>query len=243
MFESCRAHSRVPRAGAEPRVVGYLRPDVSERNTVRGARDAADGLAVECELVACLHATPYVEHAQAPVDLAAVMLSRDGFLAGIAALAEADVRLVETGLGREDAVVELTTPQRDARLDPPALDVVLAGLVAGRTLVEPLAAAEHEPRLVLLRLDVDFRREARALQLSAHRVAELRLGEQQEVVGRTPVDAEGRDDPRLRRQEQRVAHVVCGDVVRDHPLQEVLRVRPRHAEVRTRAKRNAWHRN
>jgi hypothetical protein len=96
---------------------------------------------------------------------------------------------------------------------------------------------------VVLRLDVDLRREAGACELRAHDVAELGLRQHEEVVARAADDPERRDDPRLRRQQQRVAVLVRGDVVRDHPLQEVLRVGPRHAEVRTRAKRNARHRN
>src|SRR5262249_25970288 len=58
------------------------------------------------------------------------MLARDRLLARIAALGEADVRLVEPGLRRKDRVVELVAPARDARLDAPALDVFLARLVA-----------------------------------------------------------------------------------------------------------------
>ena len=53
----------------------------------------------------------------------AVMEPRDRLLAGIAPLGERDVRRVEPGLGREDALVELLPPRGDPRLDPGSLEL------------------------------------------------------------------------------------------------------------------------
>src|SRR3954467_15167593 len=108
MFESCRAHFRVARAARklEGRVVGHFGSDVSERHAVSCARDAADLLVAELQLVACLRFALDVEDAKLPVHLSAEVLPRDRLLPGIAAFAEADVRLPKAGLGREDLVVE-----------------------------------------------------------------------------------------------------------------------------------------
>src|SRR5512132_2369718 len=178
MFESCRAHLRVSRAGAEVGVVRDLGAHVAERDAVGGARDAADRLLTERELVARFRAAVDLEHAQPAVDLAAVVLPRDRLLPRIAAFAEADVRVLEPGFGRKDRLVELASPARDTRLDAPALDLLLGRILAGRPLVEDLVAADDEPGLVLLGLDLDLRREARALQLRPHDVAELGLGQE-----------------------------------------------------------------
>ena len=48
----------------------------------------------------------------------------------------------------------------------------------------PLAVAEDDRRRVLLGLDLALGREPRAQERRAHRLAEPRLGEQQEVVVR-----------------------------------------------------------
>src|SRR5919198_3853421 len=161
MFESCRAHLRVPRAAREHGITRNLCADVAERDAVRRARDSSDDLPLERQLVAGFRRTVDVENTQAAVDLAAVVLPRDRLLPRIAALREADVRLFEPRLCRQDRVVELATPARHSRLDAPALDVLLARLVAGRPLVEHLVLADDEPRLVVLGLDVDLRSEAR----------------------------------------------------------------------------------
>jgi hypothetical protein len=89
---------------------------------------------------------------------------------------------------------------------------------------------------VLLRLDLRPRREAHAEQLGAHALAELGLGEQQEVVVGASQDAKRGDHARLRRQQQRLAARPCGerlDVVREHPLEVVRRVRACDADERS----------
>src|SRR5438105_13313509 len=173
MFESCRAHFRVRRAGGEHGVVRNLRPNVGESHAWDRARDSTDRLAVERQLVARGHVALDVEDAEAAIDLAAVVLPRDRLLSGIAAFREADVSRLEAGLRGQHTVVELRAPARDTGLDPPALELCVARLVTGRPLVEDLVAAEHEPGLVLLGPDLHLRRETRPLQLRAHGVPEL----------------------------------------------------------------------
>src|SRR5207237_3446963 len=95
------------------------RTDVGERDDgavgpARGTRHALDGRVVV-----------KLDHSELAVDVPAVVQSRDRLLPGIAALREADVCLVEARLGREDALVELASPARDARLDPPKLELLL----------------------------------------------------------------------------------------------------------------------
>src|ERR1041384_8595669 len=60
---------------------------------------------------------------QPAVRVAAVVQARDRLLAGVAALRERDVGLVETGLGGENALVELLAPNRGSRLDPQRLEL------------------------------------------------------------------------------------------------------------------------
>src|SRR6266566_3191919 len=131
-------------------VVRNFGSDIAERHAGDCTRDAADVLAVQLQLVSRCGVSLDVEHAQPSVHLASVALPCDRLLPRVAPLAEADVRLVQAGLRREDALVDLVAPARDARLDPPAFELVLADLFARRTLVEQLGAAQHEPRLVFL---------------------------------------------------------------------------------------------
>jgi hypothetical protein len=77
---------------------------------------------------------------------------------------------------------------------------------------------------VLLGLDLGLRREAHAHEFRAHALAELRFGEHQEVVVRATQHPQGRDDARLRGQQQRLAALADLerlDVVRDHALEVV----------------------
>src|SRR5215208_4024455 len=124
MFESCRAHSSVPRAREEHGVLGHFPSDVCERRSAHCACDATDRLTVECQLVAGLDVALDVQDSEAPVDLASVVLAGDWLLSGIAAFREADVRLLETGFRGKDALVELPAPAWDARFDSPALEVL-----------------------------------------------------------------------------------------------------------------------
>ena len=80
----------------------------------------------------------------------------------------------------------------------------------------------------MLRLDFDLGGEAGSQQCRGHRLAKAGLRQQQEVVLGAAHDDDGGDDPRLRSQEQRLAGR-SRDVVRQHPLEEVLRVGAGHA--------------
>ena len=184
--------------------------------------------------------------------MSAVVESRDRLLAGIAALREADVGAVEARLGREDAVVELSAPARRAGGDPQPLQLVLAHelSVGGRAehLDCPLAVLvrrnpafgrpEDDEGLVLDLLDLALRGEAHPRELARDDLAQLRLGQQEEVVLLAPGNPHGRDQPRLRRQQQRVTGAADRnrrDAVREHALQVVLRLGAGHAHVRARA--------
>ncbi len=79
-------------------------------------------------------------------------------------------------------------------------------------------------------------------ELGADDVPELGLGQQQEVLGTAPPDPERGDHPRLRGQKQRLAALALAerlDVVREHPLEVVLRVRARDTDERPRAARDS----
>ena len=65
----------------------------------------------------------------------------------------------------------------------------------GQLARQPLGVAEDEQRRVLLELDLALRREARAQQLRPHDLAELRLGQEQEVLRAAAPDAQRRDQP------------------------------------------------
>src|SRR4029077_14060506 len=153
------------RGELQVRVVRDLYAHIAECDAWDHARDAAHPLAVEEQFGTRGRVAFHVQHAQLAVHLPAIALTRDWLLARIAAFAEADVRLVEARFGREDLFVDLSAPARNACLDPPALELLLTDLVARRTVVEHFFAAEDQPGLVLLRLDLDLGREARAQQL------------------------------------------------------------------------------
>ena len=93
---------------------------------------------------------------------------------------------------------------------------------------------------MLLRLDLHLRAQPHAREVPEHDLAELRLGEQEEVVLATAPDGERRDHAGLRRQQQGLARLL-GDVVGDHALEEVLRVRAAHTDVRARPKGDTVH--
>jgi hypothetical protein len=133
---------------------------IRERQAWDCARDAADLLSLQQQVISLRGLAVDLQHAQPAVHLAAIALPGDRLLARIAAFAEADVRLVETGFCGQDAIVDLSPPARDARFDPPALELLLVNLFARRPLVEHFFAAEDQPRLVLLGLDLRFRGEA-----------------------------------------------------------------------------------
>ena len=78
-----------------------------------------------------------------------------------------------------------------------------------------------------------------AEQRGADDLAQLGLGQQQEVLGPAPPHPQGRDQPALRRQQQRVDDLAGGDVVGDHPLEVVLRVRAGDPDIRPRPRRDS----
>ncbi len=106
-------------------------------------------------------------------------------------------------------------------------------MAPGKVRRDPVPA-EDECRRVLLELDLALRTQAHPHEQRAHRLAELRLREQQEVLLAAAPHDERSDDPRLRGQQQRgacLADLQGLDVIRDHPLQVVARVRSRNAEI------------
>ena len=182
-----------------------------------------------------------LEHAQPAVRVAAVVQPRDRLLARVAALREGDVRRVEARLGREDPVVDLVTPARHARSRSGAARARRRRASARARRRAPRArrasrsrSRPRRRRRAPTRAPPARSRTARAKrirsELRAHGVAEPRLGQD---AGSRPRRAaqhdERRDHPRLRGQQQRRARLADRerlDVVRDHPLQVVGRVRP-----------------
>src|SRR5437773_1763441 len=161
------------RGELELRVVGNFDADVREGEPRNRTGNPADRFAFEEELRAGGYFTLDLEDAKAAVHLAAMALARDRLLPWVTPLRKTDVRLVEARLGGEDPVVDLSSPERDARLDPPALELLLANLLAGRALVQRLIASQHQPRLVLFRFHLDLRREAGPQELLSNRLTEL----------------------------------------------------------------------
>src|SRR5919198_3205867 len=118
-----------PRFGAADQQRGVVRdlaPHVAERAAGNRARDAADGLLAQDDLVAGAR-SGNLEDAQATVGTAAVVEARDRLLARVAALGEGDVGLVEPGLGGQNGLVELLAPGRRARLDAERLELLRVG--------------------------------------------------------------------------------------------------------------------
>ena len=77
--------------------------------------------------------------------------------------------------------------------------------------------------------------------MGANDLAELGLGQEQEVVLAAAPDEERRDHAALRRQDQRLARLGREDVVRDDPLQQVGGVGPLDPDVGARPDvRPAW---
>src|SRR5581483_3181361 len=154
---------------------------------------------------------------QRAVDLAAVVLAGDRLLPRVAALRERDVRRLEPRFGRQHAVVELPSPARHAGLDPAALELVavdrglearveeLAG--AGEVRREAALVAEDEYRRMLLGLDLAVEPKPHPDEQPADDLGELGLGQDEIVVLAAPQDDDGRDDARLRGEEQRRAGV------------------------------------
>ena len=199
-----------------------------------------------------------LEHPQAAVHLPAVVLARNRLLTGIATLRERDRALVEPRLCGEDAVVDLAAEAGRRRLDAQRLQRVLgAGLElrvehlhGGHAVVairDPIRLAEDDRGGVLLELDLALRGEPHACELPQKDVAELGLGQEEDVVGAAAPDEERRDHARLRGEQERVDRPFVGHVVREHAVQVVDGVGALHPDVRPaparRLRRNGCHRS
>src|SRR3954465_10882489 len=233
-------------ADLEHGVVFDLAADIAERSAGNGARHAPDRLPVADDLIAGRSVLD-LEHPQPAVRAAAVVQPRDRLLAGVAALGEGDVRLVDPGLGGQDRLVELAAPDGRAGLDPQALELLVrrGGLVlllgpaldrldAVVVVRDPLTGPELEVAAVRLRLDLALGGEARAQQRRADRLRERGVGDQQERLRPLAYDSPWRDDPAVRRQQQgraRLARLEGRDLVREHALEEVRRLRAGHGHV------------
>ncbi|RDI73269.1 hypothetical protein Gocc_3064 [Gaiella occulta] len=166
------------------------------------------------------------------------MEPRDRLLARIAALREADRALLEARLGGQHALVELAAEAWRGGQDAQPLELVggdalgavrrvgVEQLAGGNAVVVVRHAAldlpEDERRDMLLRLDRALRGEAEARKLGAQSLAELRLGQQQEVVLPAAQHYQRRDESGLRREQQRLARLAGSerlDVVGHHALQ------------------------
>ena len=224
--------------------LGDLDADVGKSKARDGARHPADDALAVSDLV-CLSCGLAVEleHAERAIHVAPVVEARERLLARVAALREGDGPLVEAGFGREDALVELAAPARRAREDTEALELLVRGL-RGDFAVEhlhrrnpvvrrgnPFGAAENDRRGVRLGLDLALRREAHSRHVSADRLAELGLRQEQEVVLATAPDEERRDHAALRREDQRLAGLGLEHVVRDDPLEQGGSIGPADPDV------------
>ena len=120
-------------------------------------------------------------------------------------------RSVSPASAGQDAVVDLLPPRRRARLDPEQLELVRRDGRRRAPRRAPPRPARRSRRSgsppppkttcdgVLLELDLGLRREAGAEQLGPDALAELGLGQEQEVLVPAPQHDERRDHARLRR--------------------------------------------
>ena len=192
-----------------------------------------------------------LEDAQLPVRLAAVVEPRNRLLPRVAALLrrEADVSLVQAGLGGKDAIVDLAAPARARRQDAHALEILVGGGL-GRGLGvqeldrrdavvvvrDPFALAEDDQRRVLLGLDLDLRREACAKEGTLQGGAKAGLGQEEKVVLAASDDRHRGDHAGLGRQQESLAGRLR-DLVREHAVEEVRRVRTPDGDVVARPDR------
>src|ERR1043166_7226129 len=103
----------------ERRVIRHLRPHIGERDdravaAARSARDPADLPSFVEQRRVVFRNLVELDDAEAAVRMATEVKACHRLLARITALREGDVRVLETGLGRKDAVVELPLPARHA---------------------------------------------------------------------------------------------------------------------------------
>ena len=127
------------------------------------------------------------------------------------------MRRVETRLRGQDPVVDLALPARHAALDPPQLELLLrerrpspassSSRAPGQSVAKPVAAAEDEHRLVLLRLDIALARRRIRVRCARTDLAQPRLGQEEEVVVIATQDDERRDHTCLRGEEKRRARL------------------------------------
>ena len=149
-------------------------------------------------------------------------------------------------LEADDALVDLAPEARCPGEDPQELELLLADGRLARVVqqldrglpVVPVRdaalLAERDRRDVLLELDLAARAEPHPQQLLAHPLAELGLRQEQEILRSASPDRERRDHASLRREEQGLAPVTR-DVVREHPLEQILGVGAADGDIRTRA--------
>jgi hypothetical protein len=219
--------------------LGNLDADVGKGKARDGARNAADDALAVAHLVglSCGLAVE-LEHSERAIHVAAVMEACERLLARVAALREGDGPLIEACLGGQDALVQLAAPARRARQDAKPLELVVR-MLCRELAVEhldrrnsvvgggnPVGTAEDDRRGVLLGLDLALGGEAHPRHVSANGLAELGLGQEQEVVFAAPPHEKRRDHAALRRQDQRLAGLALEHVVRDDPLQEIGGVGP-----------------
>ncbi len=159
-----------------------------------------------------------LEYPKLAVRMAAVVEPRDRLLARVAPLGERDRPFLEPCLGGEDAVVELVAGDGRPGADAEAFELVVGDRIgvpdvgvdhlAGRDPVVVVRdravedGADDERRAVLFGLDRALRREAAAREIAANPLAEVGLGEEQEVVVSAAQHGQRRDDARLRGEEQ-----------------------------------------
>jgi hypothetical protein len=180
--------------------------------------------------------------------------TRNRFLPGEASLRERDGSPDEPSLRGQDAIVDLVPETRRAGRDSQRLELFLTEpwKVRGWLLVEDLGrrdavvtvgntavlSPEKEIGPVLLELDLSLGREPHPDELVAQRLAELRLGDEQQVFGAATHHAHRRDYPCLGGQKERfarAAYLERRDFVREHALEVVHRIRAGDTHERPRA--------
>ena len=219
--------------------------------------DAADRLSVELDLgvVGGGSVTSSVEDAQRAVRVPAVVQPRHRLLPGVAALVEADGALDESRLRRQDAVVDLG-PERGvpARIRRSSSSSAAVARPAGSrvehldrrdavVLVRDRSGAAHRggrrswaPRA----RSRPSRGEPRAQELVAHTLAQLGLGEEQEVVVAAPQHPQRRDHPGLRREKKRVRSAWSSDATSSETIRSRKSAASGPGRARTRVGAGLW---
>ena len=237
-------------ADRELGAVRDLDPDVGEREARDGARDAADDVLAVARPRRPARARSPSTSSTRSVRFAWPRLWRraSGSWPGKQPLVNETARSSRPASAGRIALVDLAAPARRAGEDAQPLELVVGAARRptrrraprpparrSRAFGIPSALAEDDRRGVLLGLDLALRGDPHPRQVRAHGLAELGLGQEQEVVLAAAPDDERRDHAALRRQDQRLARLGREHVVRDDPLEQVGGVRPLHADVGARA--------